>query len=193
MPVREFTDSEGAEWRVWDVTADQLHPVTRMEDLMDLAGGWLAFESGTEKRRLPPPYPADWATLPLPELEALCRKAPPVVRRAHRTSGEQRAIEVTAQVDEERRSSDERRFFSPRGREWTVRLHECFDKAGNPTRVLRFTAEDIVVELDQWSERWRHFTAEDYAMMLLDANPPRRTGENGPQRRRSDRPEEAVR
>ena len=53
MAVREFTDSRGVEWRVWDVTPAHMHPVTRGEDYMaDLQDGWLAFESGREKRRL---------------------------------------------------------------------------------------------------------------------------------------------
>jgi hypothetical protein len=189
MPVREFTDSDGMEWRVWDVTSEQLHPVTRMEDLLELAAGWLAFESATEKRRLPSPYPREWASLPLPELEALCRRAPPVVRRNGRSSGEARVVEATALVDEERRTSEERRFSSPGGREWTVRTHECLADDGSPRRVLRFTAEDIVVDLEQWPRDWQESSRTDFALMLLDANLPRRRGSNGPQRRRTDRPE----
>lgn len=189
MPVREFTDSNGVEWRVWDVTAEQLHPVTRMEDLLELASGWLAFESSGEKRRLPAPYPTDWAGLPLQDLEALCRRAPLVVRRGARTSGEQRVLEATAAIDQARQTSEEYRFLSPLGREWTVRLHECLDRAGRQRKVLRFTADDIVVDLDHWPEQWMHCTPERYGLMLLDANPPRRVGSNGPQRRRSDRPE----
>lgn len=189
MPVREFTDGAGIEWRVWDVTAEQLHPVTRSEDLLDLAMGWLAFESATEKRRLPAPYPANWAELPLPELEALCRQAPAVVRRPPRTSGEQRLAEATAALDAERRISGEHRFLSPRGREWTVRLHECLDEDGRPRTVLRFTAGDIVVDVEHWPRRWRDCSVEQYALMLLDAERPRRTGTAGPQRRHTDLPE----
>ncbi len=191
MPVREFTDSQDIEWRAWDVTAEQLHPVTRMEDLMELSTGWLTFESEHEKRRLPSPYPMNWATLPLDELEALCRRAPAVVRRLPRNSGELRAVEVSKKVDEARRGSEDRTFHSPGGREWTVRLHECFDDVNRPKRVLRFTTQDIVVELDQWDDGWQNYSREQYAMMLLDANPPRRTGKSGPQRRASDRPQES--
>src|SRR3712207_7555494 len=92
MSVREFTDSKNVVWRVWDVTTAQMHPVTKNEDFMgDLADGWLAFESATEKRRLAAPYPANWASLPIPDLEALCRQAPPVVIRPSRSiSGEHR-------------------------------------------------------------------------------------------------------
>ncbi|MBA3889789.1 MAG: hypothetical protein H0X64_04595 [Gemmatimonadaceae bacterium] len=190
MPVREFTDSTGVEWRVWDVTAEQLHPVTRMEDLLELASGWLAFESATEKRRLPSPYPREWATLPLPELEVLCRRAPPVVRRAVRTSSEARVVEATALVDAERRTSEERRFSSPNGREWTVRKHECLTAGGSPRQVLRCTAEDIVMDLNTWPPDWKECSRTEYALMLLDANLPRLLGKDGPQRRRSDRPED---
>lgn len=189
MPVREFTDSSGVEWRVWDVTSEQLHPVTRMEDLLELAHGWLAFESATEKRRLPSPYPREWVDLPLPDLETLCRRAPQVVRRNGRSSGEARVVEATARVDDERRTSEERRFSSPGGREWTVRTHECLAEDGSPRQVLRFTAEDIVVDVESWPRDWRDASRTDYALMLLDANPPRRRGTNGPQRRRSDRPD----
>ena len=86
MAVREFTDSRGVEWRAWDVTPTHMHPVTRGEDYMaDLQDGWLAFESGREKRRLEAPYPANWTTIPLPELEELCRRASGVIRSRARS------------------------------------------------------------------------------------------------------------
>jgi hypothetical protein len=81
--------------------------------------------------------------------------------------------------------------MSPGGREWTVRVHECLDKRGQPQKVLRFTADDIVVELEHWPDDWRTATVKDFAVMLLDANPPRRRPKGeGPQRRREDRPAE---
>jgi hypothetical protein len=81
-----------------------------------------------------------------------------------------------------------RTFRSPGGREWTVRVHECLDRGGAPERVLRFTADDIVVELAKWPEDWHERSIQDFAMMLLDANPPRRLANGkGPQRRRDDR------
>jgi hypothetical protein len=70
-----------------------------------------------------------------------------------------------------------------------VRIHECLNREGKPQTVLRFTAEDIVVELEKWPEDWRTATVKGYALMLLDANPPRlRPRGEGPQRRRDDRP-----
>ena len=190
MAFREFTDSQNVVWRVWDVTVEQLHPITRGEDFMaDLQDGWLAFESATERRRIAAPYPSDWTELPIPELEALCRSAPHVQTRRPKTeSGEHRAY-VAAEADRAAIATAERTFTSPQGREWTVRLHECLDKDGNTEIVLRFTAADVVVDLPEWPRDWRKATVEQYGLMLLDANPPRRAGPGeGPRRRTEDRP-----
>ncbi len=54
MALREFADREGAVWRVWDCTST---------NIPGLLGGWLCFESATEKRRLLP-IPPDWKTAP---------------------------------------------------------------------------------------------------------------------------------
>lgn len=193
MAMREFTDSRGVEWRVWDVTPAQMHPVTRGEDYMgSLQDGWLVFESATEKRRLEAPYPKDWKKFPLQRLEDLCRHASPLLRRRPRTaSGERRAI-TAAEIEKEAEvESDARRtFMSPGGREWTVRVHECLDRNGAQQKVLRFTAGDIVVELPEWPENWREASVLEYAVMLLDADPPRRRPKGqGPQRRKEDREE----
>ncbi|HEY2066211.1 MAG TPA: hypothetical protein VGG84_09660 [Gemmatimonadaceae bacterium] len=192
MAVREFTDSRGVDWRVWDVTPAHMHPITRGEDYMgNLQDGWLVFESGREKRRLEAPYPAEWTRFPIQELEELCRKASLVVRRrASSPSGERRAISA-AEIEGEaiRGSGSQVTFASPGGREWTVRVHECLDKRGRPQKVLRFTADDIVVELEKWPDDWRTATMKDFAVMLLDASPPRRRPKGeGPQRRHDDRP-----
>lgn len=191
MAVREFTDSRGVDWRAWDVTPSHMHPVTRGEDYMaNLQDGWLVFESGREKRRLEAPYPANWNILPIPEVEELCRRASPVRRVREKTnSGERRAVSA---VEIERAAIEQeggrRTFWSPGGREWMVRIHECLDRGGEPEMVLRFTADDIVVELPSWPDNWRDATVEEFALMLLDANPPRRLPKGkGPQRRHDDR------
>jgi hypothetical protein len=78
--------------------------------------------------------------------------------------------------------------MSPRGREWTVRVHECLDRDGAHATVLRFTAGNIVVELLEWPENWRDLSVIEYAVLLLDAEPPRRVeAGDGPQRRLDDR------
>ena len=192
MAVREFTDSRGVEWRVWDVTPSSMHPVTRGEDYMaNLQDGWLVFESGKEKRRLEAPYPGDWIKFQLRDLEELCRRASLVVRRRHKTpSGERRAVSA-AEIERAVAEADNgrRTFMSPGAREWTVRAHECLDPSGQHQTVLRFTADDIVVELMKWPDDWQSATVQEFALMLLDASPPRRRARGeGPQRRGDDRP-----
>lgn len=190
MAVREFTDSRRVEWRVWDVTPQHLHPVTRAEEFLShLQDGWLAFDSGTQKRRFQAPYPANWTTMSIASLEALCQRAVPVPKRPAPTgTGKQRAVLATEMEKEAmRRAPAHRAFLSPGGREWTVRVHECLDRAGDEQKVLRFTTDDIVVELSRWPDDWHAASVERFALMLLDASPPRRRlkGE-GPQRRRDD-------
>ena len=188
MAVREFTDTKNIVWRVWDVTTAQMHPVTKQEDFMgDLADGWLAFESAYEKRRLPAPYPAEWDTMSIPELEALCRQAPAVVSRHPRSISGEHRVATVEELDREAISAAVRTFTSPRGRVWTARLHECLDKDGSAMTVLRFTAEDVVIDLVSWPSDWKDYTPTQYAMLMLDASPPRRLGATGPQRRREDR------
>jgi hypothetical protein len=189
MAVREFTDTWGTEWRVWDVTPEVMHPITRSEDYMQkLQDGWLAFESAAEKRRLPAPYPTDWTAFDLKGLEALCQRATPVYRRPQTAGGAERAL-VAGDIERDAiaRSGEVRTFSSPRGREWTVRVHECLDRAGRPMRVLRFTSGDVVAELTDWPAEWREATMRDYAVMLLDAVPRRRSTDPGQQRRQEDR------
>lgn len=192
MSIREYTDSNRVEWRVWDVTPAHLHPATRGEDFMgNLQDGWLVFESDREKRRLEAPYPAAWRDFDLPGLEALRARATVVLRRRPSTpSGQQRAI-TTAELEKEaERGSDAlRTFSSPQGREWTVRFHECLDREGGEKKVLRFSAGDIVVELLEWPHGWERLSVAEYAILLLDAEPPRRRKAKGPQRRRDDRAE----
>jgi hypothetical protein len=192
MAVREFTDSTGVEWRVWDVTPQHMHPATRTEDFMgNFQDGWLVFESESGKRRMEAPYPVGWPSLSLTALEELCRRATPVIRRdaPQSNTGKQRESRVAAlERDVVRDAGAQVTFRSPGGREWTVRVHECLDRAGTEQMVLRFTTEDIVVELSRWPDNWQAATVEQFGLMLLDANPPRRRprGE-GPQRRREDR------
>lgn len=189
MASREFTDSADVVWRVWDVTPTHLHPVTRGEEYMEpWAGGWLAFESATEKRRLVAPYPSRWAEFDLKQLEALCRAAQPVGSKRIVTPASQEMVIVEHAADERERARSEREFSSPRGRVWTVRIHECTQRDGTSETVLRFTAGDTVVDLKDWPPEWKELSREAYALLLLDAELPRRVSNEGPQRRREDRP-----
>ena len=190
VSIREYTDSTRTEWRVWDVTPAQMHPITRGEDYMgDLQDGWLVFESAKGKRRLSAPYPANWRDFEIPELEELCRRASAVRRRRPASpSGAHRALSAAEFERAAEVVSDSRRsFISPRGREWTVRIHECLDHDKATQKVLRFTAGDNVAELLKWPENWRDLSVTQFAILLLDAEPPRRRPKGqGPQRRMDD-------
>jgi hypothetical protein len=87
--LRGFTDSTGVEWRVWEVFPSKaLTPTTaesfssaKLKDTV-YAGGWLCFESKTEKRRLAP-IPTGWDQDELVTLEQLLAQATPVELRRH--------------------------------------------------------------------------------------------------------------
>ena len=100
MALRDFTDSNGNRWRVWNVSphlplrgdedapddlasspgdgTDALHLHRRL--VPGLEGGWLCFEAQEEKRRLNP-IPDAWDQLEDPELQRLLEQAAPVSRR----------------------------------------------------------------------------------------------------------------
>ena len=155
------------------------------------AGGWLAFESGFEKRRLVAPYWGRWHEYDLKQLEGLLHEATPVQKKRPETpSGERLAI-IEQDVDAEERREHERTFQSPRGRTWTVRMHENPTDNGSAEIVLRFTSGDSVVDLTDWPKDWKDRTSEEFALLLLDAVPPRRMiTDDQPQRRLDDRPDE---
>ena len=67
MATREFVDSKGVAWRVWNTAGSRL--LTG-----DYATGWLTFESSDMLKRLAP-IPADWESVPEERLELLCRQA----------------------------------------------------------------------------------------------------------------------
>ena len=75
MVLRKFTDQAGVEWAVRD------HTSTNMPGLL---GGWLCFESATEKRRLLP-IPRNWESASEERLNLLCRAATPVRRASEST------------------------------------------------------------------------------------------------------------
>lgn len=75
MASREFVDSTGEHWLVWDT-----RPTTRARLSPDYETGWLTFECGRQLRRLAP-TPPGWESLADRELERLCRSATPVARR----------------------------------------------------------------------------------------------------------------
>lgn len=78
MPARTFEDSAGTVWEVFEV-----HRSSRNAQAVSagLELGWLAFASGSRRRRLAP-FPSEWQTADRAELERLCQQA-----RAARTTG----------------------------------------------------------------------------------------------------------
>lgn len=81
MALRNFTDSQGHTWRVWNVVPQ--YAMERDEERMTpgLQGGWLCFENSGEKRRLSP-IPEDWENAANEALEQYCRQASAVQQRA---------------------------------------------------------------------------------------------------------------
>lgn len=89
MALRDFRDSKGVAWKVWDVTPESLDRRTAAEDHMhEWQDGWLVFEGSDVRRRLAP-YPNRWEELADAELERLLDRAQAVKRR---TPGENSAV-----------------------------------------------------------------------------------------------------
>jgi hypothetical protein len=81
--IREFSDTNGSLWHVWEVPAEQLAARARPGAYAgEFEDGWLAFEcaSGGERRRLPR-YPRDWRNLSDADLDDLRGRAQTAVRR----------------------------------------------------------------------------------------------------------------
>lgn len=115
MSYRSFTDSTGTEWEAFDVVpqlaerrvGDRRHdrkPIGfvdrrgserraikshRAVMAPGLGGGWLCFESDSDKRRLSP-IPPGWAQSSDAEIEDYCRLAHPV-RRSAQSDGRRRS------------------------------------------------------------------------------------------------------
>jgi len=217
MPVREFQDSHGREWRVWDVTPHAIHPQTKAEDyLADVyQTGWLVFETKAEdeKRRLSA-VPLDWDRLAPEALEALRERAeviPPRTLRAQRTA---RGAEAARQQESAARRAEEladrpasaraeipdedrpdvtdlgivRTFRYPAGRYWTVCVIRRPEDGGPP--VLRFTAGARDIDLRDWPKDWADYPDERLVHLLRSAAPRPIGPARGPTtpRRRHDDP-----
>lgn len=69
MAYREFQDSAGSTWKVWDTFPTK--PDTLAAEWRE---GWLTFERGADRRRLAP-IPKGWAEAAASRLELMCRAA----------------------------------------------------------------------------------------------------------------------
>lgn len=81
MAVRDFTDPEGATWRVWHTqpTTDARMP--------GYERGWLTFESASGVVRRLTPVPLDWEHVSEVQLSMLCRAAALAPARRSSTAG----------------------------------------------------------------------------------------------------------
>lgn len=190
MALREFTDRSGRSWRVWDVTADTIHPATRGEDYMhDYLGGWLVFESidGDAKCRLTP-IPQEWAFATAEHMEAWMRAATPVRsdRTANRLPSSTAEATVVADAITTRRaqaaSNDDalhaaRTFRFPNGRYWTV-ANRANTSGAAGERVLRFTSGQRSLDLFAWPREWHDYAAEELAALMKRSFPRAERGAN---------------
>ena len=194
MALREFTDRAGREWRVWDVTEQNIHPRTRSEDWMrDFLDGWLTFESvdGQVKCRLHP-IPAGWEEASVEQLEEWLHQAEPV--RGERTSGPQgrAAIEEAVKATETHAVSIPPRMFRfPGGRLWTVGVwttHVATRGGTKASSVLRFSSGTRSLDLATWPEDWQSFSDTDLAALLSESfpRPPNQKNPTAHRRRASD-------
>lgn len=77
MPLRTFTDAEGAQWSVFAVAPQQLRTGdANRYAAPGLSEGWLSFKSTVVSLRLAP-YPRNWDLLSDDELQQLCHLARP--------------------------------------------------------------------------------------------------------------------
>ena len=73
--LRQFTDSNGVTWRIWNVDPTTPHiPKVRQRRKSQPVNGWLVCESDKERRRLSP-VPEDWEQCDVATLEQYCQRA----------------------------------------------------------------------------------------------------------------------
>ena len=76
----QFTDQDGRQWEVFEVSNATLS-IGRPEILPEaFRTGWLVFDCGTERRRLAP-CPGEWTSFSSLALQSLLDSAAPVPRR----------------------------------------------------------------------------------------------------------------
>jgi hypothetical protein len=84
---RSFTDSVGVNWSVREIGSPTLtQTLAKVLKTDRRRSGWLVFESSEGDKRRLAPYPPDWRTVSMFELERWCMKAtrvpPAPARRA---------------------------------------------------------------------------------------------------------------
>jgi hypothetical protein len=160
MPVREFIDSSGVEWRAWEITPDAITPPTRGEDyLADCYQlGWVVLETKSGDRRLRLcPIPRDWQRLSDEALEGLLSHGELLPART--VSGRGPLVDMAVV----------RSFRYPGGRVWTVSLIP--HPTSPDTRVLRFSAGARSLDVEDWPSDWADLPDEQLIAMLRGAAP----------------------
>jgi hypothetical protein len=160
MPVKEFVDSGGVEWRAWEVTPDAIYPPTRGEDYLAdcYQSGWVVLETKKGDRRVRLcPIPRDWHRLSGEALESLLRHGELLPARTATGRGAMADIAVV------------RSFRYPGGGVWTVSV------TPHPTapnsRVLRFSGGARVIDLMSWPDDWADAPDEQLIALLRRAAP----------------------
>lgn len=174
MPLREFTDSTGRHWRVWDIRPAQMHAATRAEDhLQNVIDGWLAFESAAdgEKRRLAP-VPARWDSAPDEELEAMLERAEPA---RIEPAGAPREFHEAARFAGQpvpQTGTHGRTFRYPNGRYWTVNeLPAASTGTAHGRPLLRFTSGARSLDATDWPSDWVRMSDGDLSDLLYQSFP----------------------
>jgi hypothetical protein len=86
--MRNFTDSAGVEWMVFEVKRQGEDEDNWAYLPRGFRAGWLCFESSAGKRRLSP-VPDGWKLKNAPDLEQLLRRAAVVVRTRRAVESEE--------------------------------------------------------------------------------------------------------
>ena len=160
MPVREFVDSSGTEWRAWEVTPDAIFPPTRGEDYLAdcYQSGWVVLETKTGERRLRLcPIPREWQRLPDEALEALLPQAEALPARTVSGRGTMADLPVV------------RSFRYPGGRVWTVSVTP--HPTTRDSSVLRFSAGARAIDVEDWPHDWADAPDEQLIALLRRAAP----------------------
>ncbi len=205
MAVREFVDSQGRAWRVWEITPVSVHPQTHVEDYLAdcYREGWVVFErvDGVEKRRLcPPPYA--WHARDERDLEVLLKRAEIVRPRGVVREGLAPLAadlpptvppHLAAEVPRDPAGEIDmsylgvlRSFQYPGGRVWAVGLVR--DPEGDGRPVLRFVSGKHAVDLDVWPKEWIDLSDASLVELLRRASPRERKWTEGMPRRRYEDP-----
>jgi hypothetical protein len=200
MAVREFTDSGGREWRVWDVVPESIHPQTKTEDYLAemYRTGWLVFETKAEdeKRRLSD-IPPGWSELSGRGLETLLQRAEVIPPRKLRTLRQARGAEAARQQERAVRRAEELadrppavppagpeeeedrpdvtdlgvvRTFRYPGGRYWTTCVIPHPEEGGPP-VLRFTAGMRDIDLADWPKDWADYPDERLLELLRRAAP----------------------